>query len=138
MIPTPPSVSKDCWWKKLTFISLIMFYDHTNKIMFNVLGYIICKNFDNFICLNYPCLVQNTLSKNKNPLAAQDLIICLGFKFLIFWWILWFVMVLRSKKSLHWYLHSVVHLLHFISLNGFGLFKQNMVLYIVHLFHLSL
>ena len=44
--------------KSISFVSLIMLYDHRNTIMYKALGPIIYNNRDKFICLGYLCLCQ--------------------------------------------------------------------------------
>ena len=55
----------------------MLYYDR-ETIMFSVLEYIIYNIVDNFICLDYMCLIQNKLSKHNKSLEKQGIMIFLG------------------------------------------------------------
>ena len=44
-------------------VSLMIFYEHRNTIVYKVLGWVICGIIDKLICLDYLCLHQENPSK---------------------------------------------------------------------------
>ena len=59
------SIKETLILKGVNIVSIVMFYDSRDKIVFKVLGGSFNdKILYNFICIDYLCLVQDELSKN--------------------------------------------------------------------------
>ena len=68
--------------KYVSVISLVMFHNNRKAVMYKVIGYDIYLFIDNYICLDYLCILHKNLSAYDNKFEKQSSLICLGWALL--------------------------------------------------------
>ena len=106
----------------VTVISLMMFCENSNTVVFRVLGSVVCTIIDSLICLGYLCLFQDKLPKHYSNF--ENLMTCLGLRYLNFLWISCPVMDFQKFHYRHLSWHVSLHFFLIVFLKDWSLLKQ--------------
>ena len=100
--------------RKVSVLSLIMFYENRKILMYKVIRKVIYTIIDDYICLYYLDLLQKKWSKYNNNFKIISSMICLVCEYLRFWWILCHVMGLLKIQYQHLSWHVAMTYFHII------------------------